>query len=363
MSSNFLNSSNNKSLRQPNMNNHYPLHIQHLPANSHNGYNNEEVISNIVFNTRFRNNLFDSNPESAEFLLPNHIHNVTEISLSSLQLPNSIFTFSKTKFTTQIKINEAIVTIPDGNYTSETFPDILQSAINDSSDLSDFVVSIDPNTQFITISNSSGDFSMDTIVNYGYIPGKCNRNSVDVSNDNNVSIHATKSKCQLKNYKVTQTHNFRLNDDNDKNKYISGSNITNTLGYQIGFRETSYIDANSYTSESPFDESCFDYIYFSMDDFNKSSNNNTIGILPGENMVDDNILAVVPLSNDSSKKTFDNGSDLIYKTRTYSQPVSLKKLKIKLLDIYGNLLDINKKDYTFVLQVKRIHDNVKYGSH
>ena len=43
---------------------------------------------------------------------------------------------------------------------------------------------------------------------------------------------------------------------------ISRQTLVNTLGYQIGFRQMEYSGSLSYTSESLFDTSYTDYVYF-----------------------------------------------------------------------------------------------------
>ena len=44
--------------------------------------------------------------------------------------------------------------------------------------------------------------------------------------------------------------------------------------------------------------------YFSLDDFNNSNLDRTYGILPSENILDDNILAIIPLSSETFDKNY-----------------------------------------------------------
>ena len=51
----------------------------------------------------------------------------------------------------------------------------------------------------------------------------------------------------------------------------------------------------------------------------------------------------------------DNGSDLIFKQRDYFGPVTIEKLRIRLLDHFGKVLDLNNNDYSFALEFKQLY--------
>lgn len=314
--------------------NNNPLQYQRIPKDSLNGYNQNKIVSSYVFNSQFRKNFLNTTPEDCEFQLPNSINNVISIALSGLQIKNSMFAFSSYKYTNQIYIEEdtsggtigGIVSIPDGNYDENSFPGVLEYCINSqtiSDDISQhrFKVSIDPNTLFLTISNEENNFTIKTI--------------------------------------VEQNLNYRLNDLDAKNK-ISTSNIINTMGYQIGFRNIEYTNEKSYTTESNFNSQAYRYIYFSLDDFNNSNLDRTYGILPSENILDDNILAVIPLSSMSFGKNNIHSGNYINNKREYSIPINISKIRIKLLDYLGDLINNNYNDFTFTLEITKIRDIKKF---
>ena len=318
--------------------NNFPLQFQRIPKNTINGYNQNKIISSYVFNSQFRNNFLNTTPEDCEFQLPNSINNVMSISLSGFQFKNTMFAFSSYRYTHQIYIEEdtsggiigGTVTIPDGNYSITDFPGVLEYCINSqiirdniSKEDNDyrFKVIIDPITQFLTISNDENNFTIKTI--------------------------------------VEKNMNYRLNDIDKKNK-ISASNVINTMGYQIGFRNIEYASEKSYTTESTFNNEAYRFIYFSLDDFNNSNLDRTYGVLPGQNILDDNILAVIPLSSTSFDKNYIDNRNYVNKKREYSTPINISKVRIKLLDYLGDLINNNYNDFTFTLEVTRIKDNQKY---
>ena len=314
--------------------NNNPLQYQRIPKNNINGYNQNKIVSSYVFNSQFRKNFLNTTPEDCEFQLPNSINNVISIALSGLQIKNTMFAFSSYKYTNQIYIEEdtsggtigGIVSIPDGNYDENSFPGVLEYCINnqiisDNESEHRFKVLIDPNTLFLTISNDKNKFTIKTIVD--------------------------------------QNMNYRLNDIDAKNK-ISTSNIVNTMGYQIGFRNIEYTNEKSYTTESNFNNQAYRYIYFSLDDFNNSNLDRTYGILPSENILDDNILAIIPLSSETFDKNYIDSGNYINNKREYSIPINISKIRIKLLDYLGDLINNNYNDFTFTLEITRIRDNQKF---
>lgn len=318
--------------------NNNPLQYQRIPVDNINGYNQNRIISSYVFNSQFRKNFLNTTPEDCEFQMPNSINNVISISLSGFQFKNTMFAFSSYKYTNQIYIEEdtsggtigGIVTIPDGNYDENSFPSVLEYNIN--SQIIDanispedsnyrFTVSIDPNTHFLTISNNENNFTIKTIV------------------ENKI--------------------NYRLNDIDDKNN-ISVSSIINTMGYQMGFRNVEYSNEKSYTTESIFTNEAYRYIYFSLDDFNNSNLDRTYGVLPGQNILDDNILAIIPLSSDNFDRNYIDNRNYVNKKREYSIPINISKIRVKLMDYLGDLINNNYNDFTFSLEITKIRDNQKF---
>jgi hypothetical protein len=155
--------------------NHPTFQYMSIPFQSPNGYNTSTTITNYVFNTKFRDEYFKSISTNSTYSFPT-VKNVISVSLAALQFPNVIYTFSDDKNTTQIYIkddntgNEAVVVIPEGNYTRAEFPIALEKAINEQvlgvyvpGGPNVFTVVIEPNTIHTVISNSSGTFTLRTI--------------------------------------------------------------------------------------------------------------------------------------------------------------------------------------------------------
>jgi hypothetical protein len=314
-----------------------------IPSNSTNPFAGNKFIANYVFNTQFRDNFFTTQPEDCTFTLPIRIKNVISISLSAVQIPNVFFPFDKTKGTDTIYIYEentnleGVVTIPSGNYDNTTFPPILEKAINIQligSWPNRFKVSIDPYTYFTTISNTTNNFRMnilkgvpDNIGNCDFFKYTGNANPDNIITKNNINSKAS--------------------------KFVS------TMGYLIGYRKIEYIGFNSYTSESMFNNIYTDYVYFCMNEYAAGSQYMANYGLLSQGLIDDNILAIVPITTEKFISTFADNSDYIYKIRNYTGPVDIQKISIKLLGPQGSLANLRSFDYGFNLQITTIYDITK----
>jgi hypothetical protein len=330
------------------------MQIQNIPAKSINPYNTNKVTTNYVFNSLFRDDFFFSSGEQCVYTLPKKFTNVTAISLSALQFPNTMFSFSAEKGTNQLYIfeynvvdefgnpildengnpegSEAIVTVEDGSYTISNFPPVLEKAINeqlvgayynpDPDGLNRFRVSISPYTNFLTITNTTYNFLLNLT---------------------------------LSDNPITCIQPPKIGTEDTKYK-ISPQMVFNTMGYKMGFRQITYDGESSYTCEAQFNPIYSQYIYFTLNDYVNNQSSNTCGILPG-NVLDSNILGVIPVTGALFANSFDNNANFINKVRQYNGPVNISKIQVQLLSPIGQLLNLHFAEFTFVLQVESLYDN------
>jgi len=109
-------------------------------------------------------------------------------------------------------------------------------------------------------------------------------------------------------------------------------------------------------SESSFGSSYTNYLYLEVDDFNNNCQTNTIyAYNEPASYISNNILARISLNNVAFTIIQDNASDTINKKREYYGPIRLEKLRIRLLNKYGKVIDLNNNNYSFVLELKQIY--------
>jgi hypothetical protein len=129
------------------------------------------------------------------------------------------------------------------------------------------------------------------------------------------------------------------------------------LGWLLGFRNISYtIPGNStLNSESLLDLSTPRYIYLIIDEFINSNPNSFISPLPSS-IINKNIIAKISMDyyhypfGNIIVGNFTNGY-LISDVRSYSGKVNIQKLKIQLVNEYGNPIHLNGLDFSFCLEI------------
>ena len=317
---------------------HQTLQRQKILSSTSNSYKNHLVTTNYIFNTIFRDDFFNTLPNNSSFTLPFTIKNVAGISLSGVQVPNVSSAFSDSKGTNELYIEEyatnigAIVILPSGNYEISDFVVALEKAINIqllASWPNRFLVTYNPHTNRITISNTTNVFGMNII----------DKNPVLLTS------------CLYELGKNTNS------DEKDNKKGIRPTDLVNTMGYLMGYRHIEYTGLKSYETESVFSDTLQDYYYFQLNDYTGYQFPNTIGVMP-TGFIGDNIIAVLPITTPKFISSFDNNSNFIYKARRYAAPINLKKISIKMLGPQGELVDVKHTDFSFVLEINVLYDNV-----
>lgn len=261
----------------------------------------------FAINTLYRDNITFS-PSNCTITLPYTIKNVLNMKVSSLELPQTMYLISQANLSNQIYIKEdntlldGIVVIPDGNYTRTELETLLTTKINSvlGSGIR-FNVSIDSNNYKTTISNT------------------------------------------------TNTFTFKL---------IGNNNIYRTLGWTLGYRLPVYQNADMYISESLFNNNPTDYLFLELNDYNLSNSSRLIGLF-ANSYLDKNIIAKIPYrytTTNNFETLYVEGEKIISSDRQYFGPIHLQKMGIRLLNQYGEMADLNLRDYAFTLELEVLYD-------
>ena len=148
-----------------------------------------------------------------------------------------------------------------------------------------------------------------------------------------------------------------------------------TIGWYMGFRNYEYrVDKsdivkqilydpfhNSFyyecgiESESSYSSTRDNYIFLRIDDFNSNCVCQSIVSSTGDSYIGNNLLARITVNNLHNTVLYDNGSDTIFKERVYMGPVTIEKLKISLINRYGEEIDLNLNDYSITLEFTELY--------
>jgi hypothetical protein len=232
------------------------------------------------------------------------------------------------------------VKIPDGNYTSDTFESMISAIFINIGNGLDFL--------YFNVKSSTSK----TVI-------YANRLAYRDSGDNLIFSDAEKEK------------RFRFTIDFSVG--IPNFPFQKTAGWMLGFRkffyeglyDNSFIDltATEYTedryflqSESSYGSSTMHYIFLEIDDFQRNFTPDTI--ISGKadtTFIGKNILARITVSSNENTIILDNGSDLIFKRRSYFGPIKLEKLHIRLVDRFGEVVNMNANDFSFALEIEQMY--------
>jgi hypothetical protein len=300
------------------------------------------------------------------------VNNVVALQLTSFEMPAvwhsistvlnnntfTIYTYNATGYT-DASYN---IVIPDGNYTQHTFATTLNNIFGIIGNALSFLLC------------EVDEITLGTVIR-----------AKNALADNGVTIGPFPFSPTSPQY----SPNFRFTVDftlyiNSPTYCSSGSGTFSTrpiyknLGWQLGFRQTVYtvtpsnetisFVANPFEavyfpcylkSESFFGSTLNNYLFLEIDDFQNNfptdtiiSNNGAVGSYLGKN-----IIARIVVRKGINSMVNDNASDLIFKKRNYFGPVNLEKMKIRVLNKFGDVVDINQNDFSMTLELTTLNSN------
>jgi hypothetical protein len=260
------------------------------------------------------------------FTLPQAINDVKSITVDNVELPISFYMISAALGNNVMQVGGSLLTIPDGNYTLASLRTTFTTAIAG-----------------ISATGLSYDIS------YNGNPFSSFKNTSGSAITINFAIKASKTNA------CTNVTALGATADFDK------FNFKSKLGWLLGFRNLSYtIPATSGVvySESIIDLNSPRYLYLVIDEFTSSAPNSFISPLP-MSIINKNILGKISMDY----AHYPQGAGVIMPAnqhngflksdkRTYSGKVNLQKLKIQLVNEYGNSINLNGLDFSFCVEIE-----------
>jgi hypothetical protein len=279
------------------------------------------LSQNLNLNSCFRNNYFTSTSTDFQYMIPCEIKNVVSLRLASIEIPNAWYLFSdkhnNNKFVLAININGILekyeIVIPEGNYDNENLQEFLNNSYFYKSHYTNGL-------QYIRFSIDPFNFKTHFDV---------------VGSPNNFSF------------------SLIFSENANNNPMINA-------GWLLGFRLPTYINiTDDVRSEGLFDGGGDRYIYFILEDY-QYNNNSTNIVCFDKSTMEDNILAKIPIVNGKLSLIIDDNNNPLTKTRKYNGPINLRKLHIKVLDKFGDVINLNNMDFSFTLEVEILYESFNF---
>jgi hypothetical protein len=239
---------------------------------------------------------------SFTYTMPQTQYDVTSITVRNIEIPYSFYNFSVNLKNTFCSVNDSVKTIYDGDYDSTNLFNELNTAT-------------------------------------GMI----------------FTIHPLDNKVEIVNNTVVD---ISLNFDIDENGAYDRNNLKSKLGWCLGFREPFYKITNGDTieAEAVLNLNPTKYLYLVVDDFQQNNHNNFI-VPMYQNLLNKNVLARISI--DPNSHTFGSiisvnseGGRLLSSKRTYSGKADLQRFKFELVNEWGQVMDLNKMDFSFCLEIE-----------
>jgi hypothetical protein len=105
-------------------------------------------------------------------------------------------------------------------------------------------------------------------------------------------------------------------------------------------------------SESSYGSSVTQYFFLELDDYNRNFTSNTIiAETGGGTHLGNNVIARIPMTAPALNINYTSPSDLIFKQRDYFGPVKIEKLHLRLVDRFGDTLDVQNNDYSVAIEL------------
>lgn len=345
------------------------------------------IVTRVLsIDSRFRTNYAKTNPNNFTMLLNSPLEKVVSMRLVSLELPRMWYTISAS-----LKNNVFFVELynmadypdsvqkvefPDGNYTNQDLVNYMNNYftnIGQGLDYLRFDVNANNSKSYFFVKSNP---AVDTILPYD--PANAHYSPLFYY----VLIFPTASSLSAGSYSgllgtgsagsrsCESTNPLTLNEKNQGN-VNSDYGFGLYLGYKRqkyeGKQENQFEDNFSQTpsvilygivvSESSCGISIDNYIFLSVNDFNKNFNSNTVLVQLENSFMGNNILGRIPLTTLPDSLLINNPSDENFKTRDYFGPVKISKLQISLVNKYGREINLLQNDFSLALEF-----NVLYSS-
>lgn len=306
--------------------------------NANDVINSNDLRKRIInVDSAFRSNIEEPSTNFT-YKLEHSFKNIIRLRVASVEIPNMFYTFTKNNNSFIVKayditsiVRTVTITIPEGNYAATEIIETIQELLNtELRDKYGIYISISLNSN-----NTKVTFRHDGVSNYPVIgPNPAPSQSAQPF---------------LLDFITTSPLN--------KRKQHFG------LGFNLGFRLKTYKVTNA-TEVAPMyniytitSEGCLDvvgktYMFLCVNDYYSV-----------EQKTDETYfecLAKIIVREDKFTVIYDDGSSLLSNDIIFPSPVDLKYLKVKLVDPYGEVIDLCGLNFSFSLEITEVLNTKLY---
>lgn len=169
-----------------------------------------------------------------------------------------------------------------------------------------------------------------------------------------LSFGFVNNRIQIKNISANKT--YKISFAVDENGQFDKIRLKSKLGWVLGFRKIEYTLSPSLvaTAEGSLQLNTFRYLYLVIDEHSANFTNSFQVPIASSGFLSKNVIARISLGNTTYGKvtTFSRMYGNFYSDlRSYNGKTDIQKLKIELIDEWGNIIHLNLSDFSFCLRV------------
>jgi hypothetical protein len=287
------------------------------------------VTKLVCVDTFFRSSYSTTKSTDFTYTFPETVNNVVSLQLASIEIPYTWYSISaEQKNNFFILIDDSgtqyTITLPDANYNITTLVDEINYLLSEQFGEDVFTISLTSNT------------------------------------------HPTQSTAACLTYSLPQQFVTITGENTFTLDFSTSGPIS--LGWILGFRKNINYDGSffysgeiSYSGETIPMMSNNNYLFIDVDDFhNHHSTDSVISIVRNQqstpSYIGNNIMARLPITAGyGSLITTTHNIDYISKKREYFGPIKLEKMNIRVLNRFGDVINLNQNDYSMVFEITQLY--------
>lgn len=312
-------------------------------------YDKQTQTRIINIDSRFRDNLSTSSPNNFLFKLREPIKNVISVRLSSIELPNTFYSFSKARGNTTFYVTypsasyvtpgtKLLVTIPDGNWDASTYDSSAPILANSTSIIHQLATRLNN-----TVSNTTNNPIIATLPPSLQTPFIVLLNPVTGLMTIQVPLQVG----------PTPTIPFDIDFTPDALVFQDRTSDWG-LGYNLGYRNLQYTNQTAILGTGILNTVDTNYVFVTLDPDWKVIIQET----PDKTQMYS--FAKVVANTPKFSVIFDNGSNTLTKEYFLQQPTNIISIPVRLSDPYDQDLNLNGADFSISLELKEVIDYSLY---
>ena len=299
----------------------------------------KSITKCLTIDTRFRDNYYTTSSSDFVLQLPLKLSKVVSMQLGSIEFPVSFYGISEsygnnyfyleltyTDDAGEVKYEGDYLTLSDGNYNAQDLISLINEVLSPTDDNGDLLY---PDSMF-------------SYVNFYF-------DLTDSGSGTGRTLITTTGT------KASQITNIRMDFALDYDGNPLTGDLSYRFGWNLGFQQKSYDGGITHYSETVIEPVTIRYIYLAIDDFHNSVNNHFISAFK-DHILSPNILARIVLKGSYFSLMMQSDMNLLTEPRKYFGPVDIQRLRIRIYDDRGRILDMNHSDYSFCLNFKLLYD-------